>query len=198
MGHLEKSWTAAERASGLNREQWKAVLSPVADLDHTGLAQVALSCLKTEARQEGSPLATKNLEWWAQPIAVTFEEEIGRRVPGQRCDGSFGASGSKTVVGHLDDVAAAWAEYAAERLPGLVGEPWAGEPRISETQKWRYWRCELANGAPVSVNMCAKGEEKSSIAFEMRKLNSADQSAEFKAAIRLVLADFVDWRADQR
>ena len=36
--------------------------------------------------------------WWAQGVTVAYEQARGRRVPGQRCDGDFSVSASKTVA----------------------------------------------------------------------------------------------------
>ena len=38
-----------------------------------------------------------NPAWWAQSIAVTYEQAIGRRIPGQRPDGTFQMSVSKAT-----------------------------------------------------------------------------------------------------
>jgi len=36
--------------------------------------------------------------WWAQGITVAYEQARGKRAPGQRADGTFAASASKTVA----------------------------------------------------------------------------------------------------
>jgi hypothetical protein len=57
--------------------------------------------------------------WWAQGITIRYEQARGLRVPGERSDGSFAVSASKTVDGALDAVYSAMvdafsAEYGAE------------------------------------------------------------------------------------
>ena len=44
-----------------------------------------------------------NAGWWAQTAAVAYEQQIGRRVPGQLGDGTFQVSVSKTVPGSRRD-----------------------------------------------------------------------------------------------
>ena len=113
----------------------------------------------------------------------------------QRCDGSFAASASKTLSGTLDEVADAWAAFA-EGLYEVDGVAFADEePRRTATEKWRYWRTELENGAAVSVNISAKspakdGTPKVVLAVETTRLNSSEQADQFKAAWKAVLAEF--------
>ena len=38
-----------------------------------------------------------NLGWWAQATAVAYEQYVGRRVPGQRPDGTFQTSVSRST-----------------------------------------------------------------------------------------------------
>lgn len=197
MSTLENEWKAKEKATGISQQEWLEVLEPLQDDDHSRIAEVALEKLQSKAQVPGSVLDGKNLPWWAQSVAITFEQHIGRRQTHQRCDGSFGASGSKTVNADLETVATDWARFAEEQIPGLAGDLWEGEPRITGSEKWRYWRCDLLNGATVSVNMNAKNTEKSVVAFEVKKLNSPEQSSEFKASIKEALAAFVAWRSER-
>ena len=40
--------------------------------------------------------------WWSQAVTIGWERIAGRRVPGQRSDGTFAADKSKTMIGDAD------------------------------------------------------------------------------------------------
>ncbi|MHB9054726.1 MAG: hypothetical protein ACYC2P_01050 [Paludibacteraceae bacterium] len=49
------------------------------------------------------------------------------------------------------------------------------EPLISQTEKWRYWRCGLEDKSAVSVNIQNKlGGEKSTLAINHNKIQKAE------------------------
>lgn len=189
------TWDTVARSTGIQGEEWVKLLDPAHN--HAQLADAALSHLRaTLAAQPDGVLKGKNLEWWAQGVAVSFEQHIGRRVPGERCDGSFGANASKTVPGARADIAAAWAEFAAPesgRLPLVLD----GEPRISETAKWNYWRVTATSptapdgsSASVSMNIQSRTPGKTTVAAEVKGLASPEDSAHYKALFKQALADF--------
>lgn len=167
------TWDTVARSTGIQGEEWVRLLDPAHN--HAQLADAALSHLRaTLAAQPDGVLQSKNLEWWAQGVAVSFEQHIGRRVPGERCDGSFGANASKTVPGAQADIAAAWAEFAPQ-LPLILD----GEPRISETAKWNYWRVKATSptapdgsSASVSMNIQSHTPGKTTVAAEVKGLTS--------------------------
>ncbi|MCQ9353118.1 hypothetical protein NQ015_08780 [Corynebacterium sp. 153RC1] len=190
MGTRDDLWGTSARATGITEEQWLEYFAPHAQAPHADLAKLAYAKLL----ELGEKMKGQNLHWWAQGIAIAFEYHTGRRAPAQRCDGTFGASASKTLSGTMDEVADQWAEFALD-LGEIAGVPIGEEPRRNATEKWRYWRTELDNGAAVSVNISAKplaknGTPKVVLAVDMRNLNSTEQSEEFKAAWKEILADF--------
>ncbi len=194
---LASVWASVERNTGIGQEEWLTYFEPHRSLDHTALAKLALARI-VESHEAGNPaLANRSLQWWAQGVTALYEQHIGRRQEGQRCDGAYGASASKTVPGSMDEVADRWALFVQERLSEVEGIAWASEPRCTATDKWRYWRCELENGAPVSVNISARpsaaGAAKCGIAVEMRKLGSSDEATAFKNIWKAVLAEFAAW-----
>lgn len=100
------------------------------------------------------PLVQKELEgldvgelgnhgWWAQGITVGYEQHIGRRLPGQKSDGTFACSASKTVPGTMDDALTAWIALVDGRATFLDREL-VSEPTTSATARWRYWRYSAA------------------------------------------------------
>ncbi|GAA1722415.1 hypothetical protein GCM10009809_17620 [Isoptericola hypogeus] len=67
--------------------------------------------------------------WWAQSVTVAYEQERGMRAPGQRADGRFEVSSTKSVAGDLEGVFAlvADAEHRARWLDPGLAEAGAGE-----------------------------------------------------------------------
>ncbi|MBU5900220.1 hypothetical protein JVW24_24175, partial [Vibrio cholerae O1] len=74
---------------------------------------------------------------WVQGAVVAYEQEIGRRVPGQRADGTFDVAVSRTVTGERGDVIDRVASLVDGELGGVALD---GDPRVSTTPKRSYWR----------------------------------------------------------
>lgn len=138
------------------------------------------------AREMDHSAIVKSLEadgirpWWRQMITVGYERMIGRRELGQTCAGTFSANASRTITGTMDSAREAWAALNAERAEyaGVVAE---GEPRLTESDKWRYWRVDLDDGSKVSVMFSEKPGGKTAVAVNHDKLGSADAIADAKA-----------------
>src|SRR5699024_12745803 len=89
-------------------------------------------------------------EWWVQGAVVAYEQEIGRRVPGQRAGGTFDVAVSRTLTGDRDEVIAGFAELIDDRPPHGLNPDAGGEmtyrPRRPRTQKRSFWRAGLEDG----------------------------------------------------
>jgi hypothetical protein len=157
----DTSDAAVSEATGRTWTQWFAVLDAhgAANLPHK----------KVAAWLQSEHGATS---WWSQTITVTYERRIGRREVGQRCGGSFGATASRTIAGTLDEALAAWQRWVLNRRE-FDGVALAGEPRISSTDKWRYWRADLADGSKLALAISAKPAGKSQLAMEHSGLPDA-------------------------
>ncbi|MDY5584494.1 MAG: hypothetical protein SPG61_01695 [Arcanobacterium sp.] len=195
-------WTAAENALGITADDWINFFEnhPEGDTtSHTELARRSAARL-AEYAVDNPNLQEANLFWWAQSIAIAYEYEKGWRSQGQRCDGSFAASASKTLSGTLDQIFTLWQEFITENLLFVDGVPWESEPRLSVTEKWRYWRCSLANGIAISVNITAKSvtpeKEKCIIAADVTKLESTEQVLLMKESWKTILQDFAQWMSN--
>ena len=162
-----KNVKALETGSGIRWETWLKLLEPHQDLSHTDMAKVAYE----EIMKKG---LAKSPEWWAQGVALAYEQHIGRRQPGQTCDGKFSVTVSKTYPGDMDRVLATWVEQVGEQRE-FQGDVMIGEPRLSQSEKWRYWRCTLDYGSIVSVNIQTKPSgDKSILAINHDKLESSE------------------------
>jgi hypothetical protein len=113
-------------------------------------------------------------------VTVGYEQAIGRRETGQNCYGEFTANVTKTLAGDLDSALTAW----QSRIAGVTEfrkVPLAAEPRVSSTDKWRYWRASLADGSQVNVNIGVKAPGKVGLAVEHSKLADDETASAWKA-----------------
>ena len=173
-------------ATGIPWTNWCALLDGEdgPSLAHDRIA--ALACNHILAHGVGTPAAT-NPEWWGQSVAVAYEQQIGRRIPGQSSTGDFHVGASKTYAGDLDAALEAWRGLVGDR-GSFGGVPVEGEPRISSTEKWRYWRIDLADGSRVSVDIGWKADGKSTIGINHTRLDSAESIGHWRGVWRGILA----------
>lgn len=170
---------AIERATGFSWDSWVEFFSThdATTLPHPDIARLAKKRLAA---------ALENPDWWAQSVAVIYEQHIGRRLPGQAADGSFQFSISRTVPANLDIALQQWRQVV-QTQSNFNGRTATGEPRISESEKWRYWRVGLEDGTAVSVDIGRKGE-KSSLTVNHRKIQDPEQVPVWQDYWRSLLA----------
>lgn len=148
------STDAIERATDTPWRDWCAHLDKAGGkvLDHKALVRAAREFKEISG-------------WWAQGIAVAYEQHIGRRKPGQSNDGSFAASVSRTVALPQQDAFDAWCAFALP-LTEIGDCAITGTPGTSSTPKWRYWRCQCEDGSRASVNFSAKDDGRARVGVE--------------------------------
>lgn len=162
-----KNKKALETGSGIEWAEWLELLEPHRELNHTEMAKVAYEIIMERG-------ASKSPEWWAQGVTVAYEQHIGRRQVGQQCDGKFSVTVSKTVSGDMDAALATWSE-SMDGIRDIDGVDIIGEPRITQTDKWRYWKVDLADGSKLNVNIQTKPSgDKSTVSINHDKLSTAD------------------------
>jgi hypothetical protein len=167
---------AIEAATGHSWEAWLAYFESADAADKSHQEIVAL------ADAFGAE------PWWRQMVAIAYEQHLGRRVRGQRGDGSFAVSASKTLAGSVDDSLARWIEVVGSPkvISGVAVE---SGPETSSTEKWRYWRCTLADGSRVAVNISLKAPGKAVVAVQHERLESEDLGEPWRAYWRSVLKE---------
>jgi hypothetical protein len=148
---------------------WLAFLDGIGarDLTHTEIAE------RIASTGDASP-------WWAQSIAVAYEQHIGRRKPGQRNSGEYEVSANRTVQGNRATVFARAAAHldAARSLGGVaVG----ADARASETPKRSYWRATLTDGSTVQLAAEPKSDDRTMLNITHMKLESEDDGARWRA-----------------
>ena len=179
--------TPVMKATGKELHQWFAILDghEARDLPHKDIARL----LSAEYGVPG---------WWSQNVTVEYEKHIGRRETGQTQSGDYEGTATRTLPGTMDEVLERW----IARLPddpaaaGFDGVGLAGDPSVSRTEKWRYWRATLADGSRVTVTIADKpgGAAKaagpaSTLAVTSSKLRTREESARWKSYWRAYLAE---------
>ncbi|TFV68303.1 UNVERIFIED_ORG: hypothetical protein E4P37_01075 [Bacillus sp. AZ43] len=131
-----------EQATGRTWEDWCRFLDGVGarDLDHAQIAP------KVHAELEGS---VESAGWWAQSVTVAYEQFIGRRLPGQRADGRFETSVSRSTPFDMRELMDRWEQFAAgdESVRDLV----VGDARVSGSERRLTWRARAADGSSLVV-----------------------------------------------
>ena len=169
-----------ERVSGLPWSAWLALFDAAGgdSLDHTALARVATDELRRRSVDKA--------EWWGQGVAVAFEQHLGRRVPGQRSDGSFETSVSKTLGRDLDAALAAWSQAAAE-APAFGARVALEAPSVTATEAWRYWRVTFDDGSKLTVMSGTRPNGAAYVSAQHAGLANAEEVPLAKAHWRAVL-----------
>lgn len=131
-----------ERATSRSWDEWLTFLDSLGgrDLSHKDIA------LKVHEELDGT---MDSAGWWAQSVAVAYEHHIGRRVPGQRSDGTFQLSVSRSTALGLEELMARWSEFAAGNatVQLLLAEP----PKTSGSDRRLTWRSRAQDGSSVLV-----------------------------------------------
>lgn len=172
---------AIERATGRPWNRWVSLLERggVASADHSGLAAIAL-----EAMGEG----VENPGWWAQSVAVAYEQHSGRRVKGQAQDGTFQVSVTRTLPGSMDAVFQRWTEAAASRTE-IDGIAISDGPRETGTAKRRHWRIGLADGTRAAVSAEGRGPGRAFLSATHTRLPSEPERERWRAVWKGLLAE---------
>jgi uncharacterized protein YndB with AHSA1/START domain len=112
--------------------------------------------------------------WWAQTVTVGYERIKGLRARGQRRDGTYEASKSRTFnvpVGTLFD---AWADAKLRRR-------WLGrEVKVRTATAPKGMRLGWIDGSIVAVGFTAKGKTKSVVAVAHTRLRDPESASRMK------------------
>lgn len=122
--------------------------------------------------------------WWVQSVVVGYERIVGLREIGQRREGTFDANKSKTLPVPVDDLFAAFDEPGARKhwLPDI---DW----QVRTSTAPRSIRLTWPDGCPVELWFTAKGEAKSSVQIQHRKLASKEDVLRVKEDWAMRLED---------
>jgi uncharacterized protein YndB with AHSA1/START domain len=113
--------------------------------------------------------------WWTQAVTVGYERIKGLRALGQRRNGSFEASKSRTFKVPVATLFEAWANPALRR--GWLDE--AGV-KVRTATAPKSMRLGWPNGTIVAVWFTAKGASKSAVALAHTKLADRETADRLK------------------
>jgi len=114
-------------------------------------------------------------DWWSQMVTVGYERIKGLRARGQRRDGSYEATKSRTFNVPIAALHHAFAD-------GTVRRRWLDESgvKVRTSIPPKSIRLGFADGSIVAVGFIAKGDGKSSAALSHAKLRSKDEAEKVK------------------
>ncbi|PWW23980.1 hypothetical protein JD79_03157 [Geodermatophilus normandii] len=144
-----------ERATGRTWDEWLQFMDGIgaADLDHGQIALRVHEELGDSFEQRG---------WWAQSVTVAYEQHIGRRIPGQRSDGTFQCSVSRATSLGMTELMERWRAFAdgdAAVQEVLAG----GDLKVSGTDRRLTWRTRAVDGSSIVVTSEPKGNGTASL-----------------------------------
>jgi hypothetical protein len=145
---------AIEERTGRTWERW------VRALDYHGAEQMS--------HRDIAALVSSKYEidgWWAQTVTVGYERIKGLRARGQRRDGTYEASKSRTFNVPVTTLFAAWADERVRRR-WLNGE----SVKVRTATAPKSMRLDWTDRSIIAVGFIAKGESKSSVAVQHTKL----------------------------
>lgn len=154
------------RATGKTSAEWHAILDAAgaSEWDHARIARWVAT----------SPNVS---DWWAQGVTMSYEQHIGRRVPGQRSDGTFETSVSMSFPGDDNVLVLDMVREVVERD--------LGEARsISAEVKYPTvkWKLHGGEGVVVMVSPPSRGQVQTTITWS--KMKDAGEMVQAKAAMR--------------
>ena len=113
--------------------------------------------------------------WWTQTVTVGYERIKGLRARGQRRDGTYEASKSRTFNVPVETLFDVWAD-TAKRKKWLTDE----NVKFRSATKPKYLRLDWKGNSIVAVGFLAKGESKSSVAVQHAKLPDRETADRLK------------------
>jgi len=169
-------------ATGISWNDWVTFLDAqhAHELSHAEIARIAHKHISSQLKSAG---------WWAQGVAVAYEQSIGRRKAGQRTDGTFEVAVSRTVARARDEAFQTVVKAVEVYIETSALE--TNNVRTSHTPKRSYWKCDVKNSGTVTVSTELKTTDaiKSLCVITHAKLRAADEAARWKATWATLLAD---------
>jgi hypothetical protein len=173
---------AVERATNRTWDEWLEFMNSIdaKSLDHHNIAVKVLEEL------DGT---IDNLGWWAQAVTVAYEQHIGRRIPGQRPDGTFQTSVSKSTELGMKELMDRWVDFAAkdQSIIDLI----TGDLRVSGTDRRTTWRTKAVDGSSIIVTSEPKSSGTASIVAAQMGLQTHELNIEAKAKWSSILKRFL-------
>lgn len=150
--------------TGCTWERW------VRALDHHGADKMSHRDIATLVKK-----TYKAGDWWSQTVTVGYERIKGLRARGQRRDGTYEASKSRTFDVPVKTLFQAWADDATRRrwLDGA-------SVRIRTATEPKSMRLDWTDKSIIAVGFMPKGSAKSSVAVQHTKLPDRETADQLK------------------
>jgi hypothetical protein len=155
---------AVKARTGCTWERWVRSLDShgATDLPHREIARLISRKYKTSG-------------WWAQMVAVGYERIRGLRARGQRRDGAYEASKTKTLPVPVSRVYRGFADTRFRRR-------WLPQPlKIRTTTRNRSMRLGWQDGTLVQVSFARKGAAKARVVVQHIRLPTQEAATQMKA-----------------
>ncbi len=171
-----------ERATSRTWDEWLRFMEGIGarDLDHEAIA------LRVYEELCGT---IESVGWWTQSVTVAYEQHIGRRIPGQRSDGTFQMSVSRSTPFGMAELMERWCAFAAAdaTVCGMV----EGGLRVSGTDRRITWRTRARDGSSVVVTSEPKKDGTASLVATQIGVPTLEQNDEARARWADVVARFL-------
>ena len=174
---------AVERATNRTWDEWMRYMDGIGakNLSHHEIATKVLEELDGKI---------DNIGWWAQSVTVAYEQFVGHRIPGQRPDGTFQTSVSKSTNLGMNDLMDKWVNFAAGDKEVLAVI--ANDAQVSGTEKRITWRTKARDGSEIRVTSEPKKDGTASIIAVQMGLQTNDLNIEAKSNWSAILQRFVE------
>lgn len=157
---------ALKEKTGCTWERWVRALDRLGaeQMPHRDIAQLVHTKYKTDS-------------WWSQTVTVGYERIKGLRARGQRRDGTYEATKSRTFNVPVTTLFDAWADARVRRrwLNGAT-------VKVRTATAPKSMRLDWTDGSIIAVGFTAKGKSKSLVALAHTKVanrETADRIKEF-------------------
>jgi hypothetical protein len=171
-----------ERATGRTWNEWMVFMDSIGaeKLNHAAIAASVAEDL------DGT---ISNSAWWAQSVAVAYEQVIGRRLPGQSSDGTFQMNVSKSTNYSMQELMDKWVKFAqdSESVREIISEP----ARVSGIEKRITWRVKAKNGSNITVTSEPKKNGTAAIMVTQMGLTTNQLKDEIKSQWAIILNRFL-------
>jgi hypothetical protein len=173
---------AIERATSRTWEEWLRFMDKIdaTHLDHHAIATKVLYDLMDGIDNPG---------WWAQAVTVAYEQYVGRRVPGQRPDGTFQMSISKATKCGMQELMDKWTAFAAKDKAVL--DIIVGDVRVSGTDNRITWRAKAKDGPSITIISEPKSSDTASIVVQCLGVRTAALKDRAKKAWAAIIERFL-------
>jgi hypothetical protein len=184
-GDAQRRRILAKRQTWIEQSTGRAMNAWVSVLDQAGAREMSHHDIWKWLANQGGVSGGELREG----IVITYEQQIGRREIGQSCYGDFPASVSRVLKGTMDTVLDQWVHLVGSTRT-FNGITMSGEPKVSATEKFRYWRARLVDGSHLRVSIWRMGDGRISLGVQHRAFEDHAAAAKSKAYWKEFLAPF--------